>query len=1079
MNKIILFAACVLTFTGTSWSQMTVENAMTVEQYVTNVLLGQNVTVSNITYNGLAANTVTLQVGSFQANESNMPIASGVIMTSGNVQGVIGPNSSTSNTTDPGVFTENGTDADLLDLVLNNGGSEINHWSIIEFDFVPLGDTLRFNYVWASEEYDFYANSTFNDVFGFFISGPGINGPYSNNSINIALVPGTDIPVGINTINNGGNNDIPGSNQGPCENCEYYNQDFPSDDWYWDNTDNEVFTDPYYMQYDGYTDVLTAIAIVQCGETYHIKLAVCDGGDTSLDSAVFLEEDSFSSNIVVQVDIDFDVSGPDGETTFEDCGNTNIVFTRPSSSNPNTQIIAQIAYDGTATNGVDYTGMPVEVIFEPGVSEIVIPFQVIFDNITEPIETVLMTIQNIAECSGSTVESEFSFNIADTATPLTLEGETFDICAGETITIEPEVGGGYGVYGYDWSTGETAEAITVTPSATTTYFLTVSDTCGLTPISAQYPVTVAVFPPFSVTLNPGPQLTLECGEMIQFVATAVGGNNAEYQYDWTDENGETMWSSWMDPALLDYNTSWNGGGTVNVTVEDACGLTTSASVQIDLNVPPLVPVLPETITVACNGTITLTAGASGGFAPYNYSWYFNDAIDWMQWGDTYTGIASEAGVIRVDVSDNCGQTASAETTLIIDSPPITINLQPEYNGTCATTFNIAPAIGGGSPPFNAIWLENGDPIGFNQTLIYNTPINSQLELLVTDACSATANASTAIIINNPPILLDLGEDIFASCTDSTDIEANPTAGSGGWEYEWYVNGDSISVEDEVRIQSFETIEISVMVTDACGSIAFDTLTYHIPDVPLTLELSPDTTICIGTEAFLRAMADGGEGEFTYIWTPVGSTQPLLFLQDLYTGGIYNLVARDKCGKTIGGSINVAVQDVNALLTAEQIETDTYVFEGTTDPVLDSLQYFWFFGDGNIDVAQDTEHQFDGLDEYEVTLRVISSIGCMDDAMYTVYPAPILYIPTAFSPNNDGTNDVFKAVGVGIREFEMRIFNRWGDQIFVTTDLNDYWIGDDKQTGVSYVNDGLYMYQIKAIGFNNEAVQRTGPILIIR
>lgn len=1073
MNRILLFALFALAFTGTAWSQMTAENAMTVEQYVTNVLLGQNVTVSNITYNGLPANTVSMQVGSFQANESNMPISSGVMMTTGNVQGALGPNSTTGNTSDPGVFNEEGNDPDLLELVLSNGSNEINHWSIIEFDFVPLGDTLRFNYIWASEEYDFYANSNFNDVFGFFISGPGINGPYSNNAINIALVPGTDIPVGINTINNGS------GNAGPCEFCEYYNQDFESDDWYWGNTDNEVFTDPYYMQYDGYTDILTAIAIVQCGQTYHIKLAICDGGDPSLDSAVFLEEDSFSSNIVVQVDIDFDVSGPDGQTTFEDCGSTNIVFTRPSSSNINTQIIAQIAYDGTATNGVDYTGMPAEVIFEPGVSEIVIPFEVIFDNIPEPTETVLMTIQNIAECSGSTVESEFSFNIADTATPLELEGQTFDICAGETVVIEPEVSGGYGEYGYDWSTGETTESITVTPTETTTYFLTVSDTCGLTPISTQYPVTVAVFPPFSVAVNPGPQVTLECGEFVQFVATAVGGNNAEYQYEWTDENGQTLWPSWMDPSMLDYNTTWSGGGTVNVTVEDACGLTTSTSVQIDLNVPPIVPVLPETITVTCNGNISLTVSATGGFPPYNYTWYFNDIIDWMQWGDTYTGIATSAGVIRVDVSDNCGQTFSAETQLIIDSPPITINLQPEYIGTCATTFNIAPAIGGGSPPFNAMWLQNGNPVGFNQTLLFNTPTSTQLTLQVTDACSAAANAGTSILIDNPAIVLDLGEDIFASCTDSTDIEANPTAGSGGWEYEWYLNGDTLSVEDEITIQSFETVEISLIVTDACGSVAFDTLVYNIPDIPLTLELSPDTIICAGTEALLLAVAGGGEGEFTYAWSPVNSTHPLLFLQDQFSSGTYNVIARDKCGKTISGSVNVTVQDVNPIISANEVEDDFYIFEGSTSPAIDSLYYIWMFGDGNIDVAQNTEHQFDGLDEYEVTLRVQSTIGCLEEVTYTVYPAPILYIPTAFSPNNDGLNDVFKAVGVGVREFELRIFNRWGDQIFYSTNLDDYWIGDDKQTGVSYVNDGLYMYQIKAIGYNNEAVERSGPILIIR
>src|SRR5690606_1780277 len=74
---------------------------------------------------------------------------------------------------------------------------------ILEFDFVPNGDSLMFRYVFASKEYPGYTCSSFNDAFGFFISGPGINGPFSNNAINIALIPGTDVPVAINTLNSG------------------------------------------------------------------------------------------------------------------------------------------------------------------------------------------------------------------------------------------------------------------------------------------------------------------------------------------------------------------------------------------------------------------------------------------------------------------------------------------------------------------------------------------------------------------------------------------------------------------------------------------------------------------------------------------------------------------------------------------------------------------------------------------------------------------------------------------------------------------------------------------------------------
>jgi hypothetical protein len=131
-------------------------------------------------------------------------------------------------------------------------------------------------------------------------------------------------PVGINTINNGS------GNAGPCDNCDLYNQQSDADmNFPWPiDPDADWFNDPYYMQYDGYTDVLTAVAIVQCGLTYHIKLAICDANDTGLDSGIFLQRDSFSSNLVVQATLNLDVAGPDGNTMFENCGDGYVEFSK-------------------------------------------------------------------------------------------------------------------------------------------------------------------------------------------------------------------------------------------------------------------------------------------------------------------------------------------------------------------------------------------------------------------------------------------------------------------------------------------------------------------------------------------------------------------------------------------------------------------------------------------------------------------------------------------------------------------------------------------------------------------------------
>ena len=145
----------------------------------------------------------------------------------------------------------------------------------MEFDFVPESDTITFNYCFGSEEYLSYVNTRYNDVFGFFISGPGITGPYSsppgfpNGSQNIAIVPNSNpaLPITISSINH-------------VINSQYY------------NSGNVT------ISYNGYTDVFTAMAIVQPCQTYHIRLAIADGSDYYLDSGVLLEANSFSSTSV-------------------------------------------------------------------------------------------------------------------------------------------------------------------------------------------------------------------------------------------------------------------------------------------------------------------------------------------------------------------------------------------------------------------------------------------------------------------------------------------------------------------------------------------------------------------------------------------------------------------------------------------------------------------------------------------------------------------------------------------------------------------------------------------------------------
>jgi len=251
-----------------------------------NELVGSGVTVSNATYTGAAR-----AGGKFTVNDLTtlgFGNKTGIILSSGKVQtvagdpacsrGIEGPNNCHEQWQVPAPGGAAGPDGSFNSTPFNTpGDADLNALisprvtldaAILEFDFVPQFSTVQFKYVFSSEEYSDFANTQFNDVFGFFV-----------NKVNCALVPSTTQPVAVDTINNG--NDQTGGD------ATAHNKQF-----FRDNVRPQPTID---IQMDGLTTVLTCGANVNAGVTNHMKLAIADASDAILDSAVFLQGGSLIS----------------------------------------------------------------------------------------------------------------------------------------------------------------------------------------------------------------------------------------------------------------------------------------------------------------------------------------------------------------------------------------------------------------------------------------------------------------------------------------------------------------------------------------------------------------------------------------------------------------------------------------------------------------------------------------------------------------------------------------------------------------------------------------------------------------
>jgi hypothetical protein len=253
LTQLILLTGIILTSINPANSQVLEVNSDITPEDMVEILIGSGLNYDNVVFTGADTSR-----GSFWGGPGNIGLSHGIILTSGDVDLAPGPNLMT------GAGAANMTPGDPDLEMLSQGGMSYDA-CVLEFDFVPFYEYTWFQFVFCSEEYPEYVGMAFNDVFGFFISGPGITGPYSNNSKNIALIPNSDIPVSINTVNQ----DV---------NSGYY-----------------VTNDSDFIQYDGFTTVLTAASEVTPMETYHIKLAIGDIGDFIFDSGVLLQASSFCS----------------------------------------------------------------------------------------------------------------------------------------------------------------------------------------------------------------------------------------------------------------------------------------------------------------------------------------------------------------------------------------------------------------------------------------------------------------------------------------------------------------------------------------------------------------------------------------------------------------------------------------------------------------------------------------------------------------------------------------------------------------------------------------------------------------
>jgi gliding motility-associated-like protein len=1057
-RKLILPALSLLA--TQCYSQLSVNSAVSASQMVS-ALIGQGATVSNVVINCAPGG-----YGTFTNSGTNLGINNGIILTTGQAYLAVGPDNNTASSYANGYYY---VDPDLTAIE----PLATNDPCIMEFDIIPQCNQLSIRFVFGSEEYPEFVNASFNDAFGFFITGPNPSGP-AYNSYNIALLPNGFTPVSIDNVNGG------------------YNWNY-----YVNNAGGS------WVQYDGFTTVLTSnVNLVPC-QSYHFKMAIADANDGIYDSGVFIDylqcytvlSASTSStpaacsacngsasvsvaNNLGTVSYQWSPAGGNGPVANGLCPGTYTVTVSDAYSciNPVTQVV-NVSSAGAMSSSVSsqdatcYGGTGSATVT---VTSGTFPFTYSWSSGHNTATASGLPAGNytctVTDASGCQQIHTVTINQPQPISPSPYLINNVSCSGGNNGQAGVFVSGGSGSYGYTWSpaggNGSTASGL---PAGTYTCYI--SDTWGCQTSTA---ITVSEPSPMSSSITSTP---INCNGAATGSATVnPSGGNGSYSYSWSPAGGNGATAAGLT------------AGTYNVTILDGNGCSTSNAVTI--TEPPALSVTASSTNTSCGGsTGTATVNISGGTAGYG--------ISWSDGQTTATASGLSGGVYSVTVTDALGCQAVTAAT-INNSNGANVSVASATNISCNGSSDGAASVSvsGGTPGYSYSWSPvggngasaSGLPAGnyivtvtdgsgcvssVNFTLTEPAAINpaitssavscfggnngtaavnasggngnytyswsngsgassisnlaaGQYCVTVTDGAGCTASACTNVSQSAALTLTAQGSATIC-IGQAANVSCAATGGTPGYNYTWMpgsMSGPSAPVSPS------STTTYTAIATDANGCQSpIQTVTVNV-NPPLSITASNNSSVCAGTSATLSANASGGDGNYTYLWSPTSSSSPSITVTPVTTT-TYVVQVTDACGSAAAtATVVVTVNQPSTTSILSNVVTGCasldVSFTNTTTGACASQ--VWYFGDGSSETTNNPIHTYTTAGTYNVSMVCTDANGCIDSVSYastivvndqpqasfTVSPSSPATMPVVFCATNtsiSGTNYQWSVNGI--------------------------------------------------------------------
>ncbi len=815
------------------------------------------------------------EVGVFSNGATNIGLEEGIVLSTGPLAQLT--YAGNTETGAGGVIGQAG-DTDLFALEQMTSPIPLGNQdaSILEFDFVPASEFMSFEYVFASEEYCDYAPNDFNDIFAFFLSGPGIDGGnvFSRNAVNIAYLPDPNDPTGETLLFD---EPVTINNINWYKNREYYvsNVHVPQGGSCSSEEVNAPAAAPTETQFDGWTVPLRTIYRVQPCETYHVKIAIADGRDQLFGSAILLKANSFSAGGEFNIDIAFDETGDN--YMYEGCGDSTGVISfisqnfNPGSTDPvvigvdivNGPGASNRDYDITFNNAIVLPNLPInpDLGYAIHFEEIV----VFSDSLIEGTETISIYLDLPCTCTAPS----YTFDIIDIH-PITISNvDDFIMCGVREHIITPTINGGFPDafigdgpppdYSVLWE-GPAGfismdEQITFTPPPTPgvyPYYLTVTDNCNKIAYDTAY-ITVVGEPEASMS-----GIGFVCPESpTTDLPVNLSGPGPTWDIVYTI-NGVEQPPVSTDQSPYYITTDVLGIYEVISVETSGCDGTIDGTAIVG---NPNFFLVPDPSMTSCNdgddGIASITT--LGGLPPYSYTWDDPDNQT------TQDAIGLPPGAYNVTITDANGCTAASPEVVVEDPEILTAEVTLVTGTTCAE-----PEIGeltvtaeGGTGDYDYLWSNN--TIFQNAT---DLPAGDyQVSVTDENGCTVLVGQTVPADVNAPDVVASVN-DVLTCTTTSLTLSGDGSSTGTNISYAWSTTDGNI-LEDETTltplIDSIGSYQLLVTNMDnGCTSVdtveVVNDLETPIADAGLT-----DTLNCTDTSLNLDAAASSGTTSLTYEW----------------------------------------------------------------------------------------------------------------------------------------------------------------------------------------------------------------------